>query len=362
MNKRVGIIGSAGIPANYGGFETLVENLVKELKNDFRFIVYCSSFSYDVKRAEYQNARLIYIPVKANGRSSILYDVFSIIHAINKVDILVVLGVGGAFLFPLIRLFSNKILVVNIDGLEWKRQKWGPFAKVYLRIQERIAVKFAHKVIADNEAIQSYILSHYNRSSLYAPYGSNHATFNPLNESTKTDLNIKGSDYFFSVCRIEPENNIHLVLDAFSTIPELRLIIVGNWKSSKYGRSLLSTYKDCPRISMLDPIYDLPRLDELRSNCLAYVHGHNAGGTNPSLVEAMNLGLAVIAWDVNYNRYTTENKALFFRSTSELKEILTRIKGNDFDLKLIAQNLRKVAQTRYQWHTVARQYQSILND
>ncbi len=362
MNKRVGIIGSAGIPANYGGFETLVENLVKELKDDFKFIVYCSSFSYEIKKTEYQNARLIYIPIKANGRSSILYDVFSIIHAINKVDTLLVLGVGGAFLFPIIRLLTRKKMIVNIDGLEWKRQKWGLFAKFYLRIQERIAVKFAHKVIADNEAIQSYILKHYNRNSFYAPYGSNHTSHVTLKESTKTELNIKGSDYFFSVCRIEPENNIHLILKAFSFFPEIRVIIVGNWKSSTYGRALLKEYKAYQNITLLDPIYDLPKLDELRSNCFAYLHGHNAGGTNPSLVEAMNLGLAVVAWDINYNRYTTENKALYFHSSSELQEILIKIKNNQFDLIKISENLQKVAQARYQWKTIARQYYDIIHD
>lgn len=362
MHKRIGIIGCAGIPANYGGFETLVENLVKELQDDFRFIVYCSSYSYRIKRKEYHNARLIYIPVKANGRSSILYDVVSLLNSLNKADTLVVLGVGGAFLFPLIRLLTKKKIVVNIDGLEWRRQKWGFFAKAYLRSQEKIAVMFAHKVIADNEAIQSYLKEKYSRGSFYAPYGSNHTSYIPLKDSTKIKLRIEKSSYFFAVCRIEPENHIRLILNAFSLLPELRLIIIGNWKASNYGNLLLENYEEHKNISMLDPVYDLSKLDELRSNCLAYVHGHSAGGTNPSLVEAMHLGLAVIAWDVDYNRYTTENNALFFNSVSELSAILVKIHNQRLDLASIAEALQEVAQRKYQWSVVAKQYQTILGD
>jgi hypothetical protein len=205
MKKLVGIVGCAGIPARYGGFETLAENLVKELGNEFEFIVYCSSFDYKIKRKEYGKARLKYIPINANGRSSILYDVVSILDAINKVDLVLVLGVGGAFLFPLIRLFSKRKIVVNIDGLEWRRQKWGSFAKKYLKIQERVAVKWAHQVIADNEGIQEYLFAEYNRRADYAPYGGDHTAYVSLTEATRAEFNIHGSDYFFSVCRIEPE-------------------------------------------------------------------------------------------------------------------------------------------------------------
>jgi glycosyltransferase involved in cell wall biosynthesis len=361
MKKLVGIVGCAGIPARYGGFETLAENLVKELGNEFEFIVYCSSFDYKIKRKEYGKARLKYIPINANGRSSILYDVVSILDAIIKVDLVLVLGVGGAFLFPLIRLFSKRKIVVNIDGLEWRRQKWGSFAKKYLKIQERVAVKWAHQVIADNEGIQEYLFAEYNRRGDYAPYGGDHTAYVSLTEATRAEFNIHGSDYFFSVCRIEPENNIHVILQAFFLSPQFKLIIVGNWKASGYGLELRRTYQNSTNIFLVDPIYELTKLDELRSNCRAYVHGHSAGGTNPSLVEAMNLGLAIICWDVNYNRYTTENMALFFKDVAQLQNILKDIEVGRFGLKEIANNMAKIAKEKYLWSAVAKNYFTILS-
>lgn len=360
-SKRIGVIGSAGIPANYGGFETLVDNLVRHLNRDFKFIVYCSSPSYPEKRSEYHGARLIYINLNANGRSSILYDAVSILNAMHKVDVLLVLGVGGAFLFPLIRLFSRKKVVINIDGLEWKRQKWGRFAKWYLKVQEWIAVKFAHTVVADNEAIQQYIQSCYQKESFYAAYGGDHAREVVLSEATQRQYGIQKGNYCFTVCRIEPENNIHIILDAFSKTPGLKIVFVGNWKASEYGKSLHALYQNKTNIQLLDPIYEQSRLDELRSNCLAYLHGHSAGGTNPSLVEAMYLGLAVVAWDVDYNRFTTENNALYFTDSVTLQEVLLRIQNNKIDLKTISEKAKSVAERKYTWRIVADQYGAMLN-
>ena len=116
------------------------------------------------------------------------------------------------------------------------------------------------------------------------------------------------------VCRIEPENNVHVVLKAFAQLPEKTFVMVGNWNNSEYGKSMKADYGNYSNIHLLDPIYDQVKLDKLRSNCLVYIHGHSAGGTNPSLVEAMYLGRPVIAFDVSYNCVTTENKALYFKN------------------------------------------------
>jgi glycosyltransferase involved in cell wall biosynthesis len=358
---RVAIIGCAGIPANYGGFETLAENLVTELRGQFKFIVYCSAFSYPVKKTEYRDARLIYIPVNANGRSSIVYDALSILHALNKANILLILGVGGAFLLPFVRLFTRKKIIVNIDGLEWKRQKWGAFARFYLRVQESIAVKFAHKVVADNEAIQLYITSQYKRDSEYAAYGGDHARAQPLSVATQEELKITHHRYCFTVCRIEPENNIHVILEAFSYIKTIRLVIVGNWKASTYGQGLMRLYAGYANITLLDPIYDQKKLDEIRSNCVLYIHGHSAGGTNPSLVEAMNLGLPVLAWDVDYNRFTTENKALYFKNATELADLLRTMDFADASIAQRGAMLHKIAKEKYTWAIVASRYKTMLS-
>jgi glycosyltransferase involved in cell wall biosynthesis len=352
LKKKIAIVGTAGIPANYGGFETLVEYLVEHLSEQFDFSVYCSSPNYAVKQKFYKGAQLIYLPLNANGKTSILYDCFSILHSIFYADVIVVLGVGGAFLLPFVRILTNKVIVTNIDGLEWKRDKWGKFAKRYLSIQERIAVKVSHRLVADNYAIQQYITEKYLRESNFIAYGGSHAFRSQLNPKTILAYDIK-LPYAFTVCRIEPENNIHVILNAFSNSDKI-LIIVGNWQASKYGASLRTLFGSAPNIKMLDPIYDQGQLNEIRSNCSLYVHGHSAGGTNPSLVEAMWLGLPVFAWSVNYNVYTTENKAVFFDSPEMLVRLLNEL--DEEQLKKIGSQLQEVAKRKYSWNEIAAQY------
>lgn len=348
-------MGTAGIPANYGGFETLVEYLVEHLTARFDFIVYCSGPSYPKKISYYKGARLIYFPINANGKSSIAYDCLSIVHSLFFADAILVLGVGGAFFLPFVRLFTNKIIITNIDGLEWKRDKWGNLAKLYLLIQEKIAAKFSHYLVADNIAIEEYIKRKYNRSSALIAYGGSHTFHSELTERTAGEYAIR-RPYAFSVCRIEPENNIHIILKAFSNSTR-NLIIVGNWKSSKYGDSLRSLYAAYPNIKMLEPIYDQLILNEIRSNCDIYVHGHSAGGTNPSLVEAMWLGLPVFAWDVNYNIYTTEENAIFFNSAETLQHLLNTV--NESDLPRIGSRLREVALKKYSWNQISESYSKL---
>ncbi|MEM7040473.1 MAG: glycosyltransferase, partial [Bacteroidota bacterium] len=162
--------------------------------------------------------------------------------------------------------------------------------------------------------------------------------------------------YVFSVCRIEPENNIHMLLEAFSGLPDRQLVIVGNWNASKYGRDLREQFGTCHNIRLLDPIYEPERLNLLRSNCFAYVHGHSAGGTNPSLVEAMYLGLPVLAYDVSFNRATTDNQAFFFQNAAELATLLKDLRLNDYHT--CAKAMGRIADERYTWRRVAEMYKN----
>jgi len=217
----------------------LAENLVRyhdtaSLKDSLT--VYCSSKSYPSKAATYLSARLKYVPLHANGVQSIPYDFVSLISAIwHRSDVILVLGVSGAIALPLVRLFSSARIITNIDGIEWRREKWQGLAKHFLRFSEKMAIRFSHEVISDNSAIADYVRQTHGVDSHIIAYGGDHAVAVNAAEIDEYDLPEK---FAFSVCRIEPENKVHVILDAFSKPDTHPLVIVGNWNNSEYGRAL----------------------------------------------------------------------------------------------------------------------------
>ena len=357
IQKRIAIIGSVGLPAKYGGFETLTEYLTKHLTNSFDVTVYCSSVFYSNKLKSYNNANLKYIPVNANGIQSILYDIISIFNALFYADVLLILGVSGCIVLPLIKLISNKVIIVNIDGLEWKRAKWGKVAKMFLKYSEKIAVTYADSVVSDNKVIQDYVKQVYNIKSELIAYGADHTKKKALNANIVSKYPFLARKYALKVCRIEPENNIYLILHSFSDYPSLNIVVVGNWNNSNYGREMKLKFKNFENIHLLDPIYDQNILDQIRSNCYIYVHGHTAGGTNPSLVEAMYLELPIITYGVNYNVETTANKAKYFTNKDELIKILSNL--NLEELNMIAKEMKNVANKMYTWEVVSAHYANL---
>jgi glycosyltransferase involved in cell wall biosynthesis len=340
------IIGTVGVPACYGGFETLVENLLDENEQERDITVYCSAKSYDDKIKTYKNAKLSYIPLNANGTQSIPYDIWSLFHAVYKgADNILLLGVSGAICLPFIRLFSNVGIVTNIDGLEWKRQKWNGFIKKFLKFSEKLAVKYSDIVVADNKAIADYVMAEYNVESEVIAYGGDHAVVN--------DLNLSDDGYALALCRIEPENNVELILEAFSKTKN-KLQFIGNWDKSDFGRAMKAKYQQFDNIDIVDPIYDIKTLFDIRQKCSFYVHGHSAGGTNPSLVEMMHFNKNIIAFDCNYNRASTEDKAEFFINTDELVELVKNSESLDN-----GSSMQEIAKRRYTWKIVKEQYFSL---
>lgn len=358
--KKVAIIGTVGLPANYGGFETLASHLVKNLGSTYQFTVYCTSKKYrkEERRKKYLNASLKYLPFHANGVQSIVYDTISILHALFYADVLLILGVAGAWMFPLVRLFTSKKIIVSIDGIEWKRDKWNPIARLYLWWSEKIAVRYSHIDISDNESIQDYTAIRYKSLSRIIEYGGDHILRVESTNKHHEAFPFLKYLYAIKVCRIEPENNVHLVLKAFTEIKNRHLVIVGNWGDSEYGRSLKAEYTGYDNIYLLDPIYDQQTLDLLRGNATLYIHGHSAGGTNPSLVEAMSHGLPVLAYNVSYNITTTEHKAAYFNTTEEIVAYLK--KSGMETLKQNAVKMQEIANRRYKWSTIALKYDELI--
>lgn len=356
--KKVGIIGTNGLPGKYGGWDQLVNHLTENLQNQFDFIVYTSYTNYDPSNKIVNNATIHKINFKANGGQSIPYDIMSIFHAVRHCDVLFICGTSGCISLPLAKLFGKKI-ILNPDGQEWMRDKWSKPVQWFLKLSEKLGVLNSDIIVADNKVIKDYILSDYKRNSVQIEYGGDHVLKVPMSSETETKYGIRSKSYAFKVCRIVPENNIDLILEAFKEVPTVDLVLVGNWAFSDYGINLLEKYKDYPNLKLLMPIYDQQILDELRSNCKIYVHGHSVGGTNPSLVEAMNLGLCIFSYDVSYNRETTENKAFYYSTKEELKELLLQVKNDSCDWETTAGLMKDIANRRYTWDIITSKYAEI---
>lgn len=357
---RIALIGTVGLPAKYGGFETLADHLVRNLGDKYDMTVYCSKkrYSKQERSGKYLNAKLKYLPFNANGIQSIPYDSISIMHAACSCDALLILGVAGAWILPFIRLFTTKRIIISIDGIEWKRDKWNLLAKWYLWWAEKIAVRYSHIDISDNESIQDYTAYRYGSLSRVIEYGTDHILkVSPTFEDKKKYPFVK-HPYAFKVCRIEPENNVHMILEAFEVLYQHSLVIIGNWENSTYGRNLRDRFNSRKNIILLDPIYDQCTLDMIRGSAIVYVHGHSAGGTNPSLVEAMYHGLPVITYGVSYNRTTTEHKALYFRNKKDIIDIIRNVEVKT--LKEMGKAMKEIAGRRYTWNIVAEKYDHLI--
>ncbi|SNZ06157.1 Glycosyltransferase involved in cell wall bisynthesis [Persephonella hydrogeniphila] len=357
--KKIHIIGTVGLPPRYGGFETLTDNLVEHLSKDFDIVVFCSSKFYKEKLKEYKGAKLEYIPLNANGIESIIYDSLSMIRSINRSDVMLILGVSGCIVLPILKKFYKGKIIVNIDGLEWKRSKWNSLARNFLKLSEKFAVNYSDAVISDNRAIQEYVKKEYGKDSYFIAYGGDHLKKEELTKESLERYPFLKEEYALTVCRIEPENNIHIMLEAFKKYKKMNYVIAGNFELNKYGQELKKKYENEKNIFMLN-IYDRKILNQFRSHCKIYVHGHSAGGTNPSLVEAMYFGLPIIAYDVIFNRETTKNRAEYFKDAEELINILENL--NYSALERIGKEMFNIAKEEYTWSKIINKYKNLFNE
>lgn len=356
----IAIVGTVGVPGRYGGFETLAENIVHYHSRHDRtepLAVYCSLRDGSQARPDrFQSATLRYVALDANGPQSIAYDMVSLFDCVRRRDgHILILGVSGTIALPIVRLISNARITTNIDGIEWKRAKWTGVARLILKISEWFAVRFSHNVVADNQAIADYVHDRYKQPCTVIAYGGDHALEFPPDPDLALSLPDK---YALALCRIEPENNAHLILEAWQRVP-LPLVFVGNWENSAYGRDLKARFVGLPGIHLVDPVYDPGVLRAIRERATVYIHGHSAGGTNPSLVEMMHFGIPVVAHGCQFNRFTTDDRALYFETSDDIVDAMSRIV--DEASSAIGPAMRALARERYMWDRIGEQYFELLS-
>jgi glycosyltransferase involved in cell wall biosynthesis len=356
--KKVAIIGTNGLPANYGGFETLTHFLTKYLNDEFEFIVYCKKTPRNKRLRTFNNANLKYLPFKANGWQSVVYDLVSIIDSLFRYQTLLILGAPAGFFF-FINIFFNKRMLLNHGGFnEWERAKYSKLIRLWLFYSRKVATKFSDVNIGDNPAIIDSIKKNFNVEGKVIEYGGNHAKFVPVTEKLKKQYPFSDSDYFICVARAQIDNNIHIVIDGFIKTPEKKVVIISNWDVSDYGKNIIKNYREkFENVILLDAIYDLHILNSLRSNAAIYIHSHSFCGTSPSLVEAMHLGLPVICYDVPTNRYTTNEEAFFFNTAFDLHELITNVTKDKLEEN--GKMMKALAEKRYTWERITKLYAEI---
>ncbi len=370
-NRKLAIVGSRGIPAKYGGFETCVEAVAPRLvEKGWNVFVSCEGTRDEGKPSIYKGVNLFYFPIRPFFRIAyeVLYDVYSLLKSSLICDCIYMLGYGaGLFLF--IPKLSGRKLAVNVDGLEWKRAKFNRLEKLILLISERAAVKFADVVVADSREIKKYIEQRYGKQAVYITNGVDiprHEEWNDQKLAGNSSLREKRllpNDYWLAVARLEPENNIHTIIQAFlKSSSKRKLLIVGNFSSKKYQKyvqRILSEDNARERVILPGAIYDLGLLNMLRQNCFAYIHGHSVGGTNPTLLEAMSMKNIIIAHGNEFNREVGGDTILYFADANDLATKINEVE-NALDSFV---HLKEAAYSRvlsnYSWTDIVEEYDKL---
>ena len=356
MKIKLAIVGIEGLPNRYGGFETLASFLVKYLGDDFKMTVYCSSKDIVSNNASYETAHLKYIPFSSHGWQGILYDILSLRDALKSNDIVLFLGFGAGIYFPFITKKDRAKLILNFGGLDWQRSKWNFLTRKLIQFFEALMVKNINWVIADNKKIAQYIQKRYQKIPVEITYGGDQVNAIELSTEIKSRYPFLNQAYACAVCRIQPDNNVEMILKAFSKT-KYPLVMIGNWDSSVFGKQCRARYGNYKHIHLMDAIYEQSLLNMIRSNSSIYIHGHSAGGTNPSLLEAMYLGLNIFAYQSGYNEITTDHLAIYFKTDVELTSLVRNFGEQDNQER--RNMMQSYAKQHYTWRKVAASYKEL---
>jgi glycosyltransferase involved in cell wall biosynthesis len=361
---RVAMMGSRGIPASYSGFETAVEQLSVRLeRRGHQVTVYCRSHHIKWPEPTYRGVRLVKLPTIASKHfDTIAHTFLSMLHgAFQRYDIVYICGVGNAPLAFLPRL-TGKPSVLNVDGADWQRAKWGGFAKRYLQFSERAATHLPTVIVSDSRVVERYYLDHFKAPSVFVPYGSDVPRV-PAGE-TLGKFGLAPDGYILWVGRLVPENNAHDVVAAYQKLggpaTGLQLCIVGD---APYSTDYVTDLKQQAGPGVVFTGYQFgAAYHELGSNARVFAFASGVGGTHPALLEAMAFGNCVIVNDMAANLETVGNAALPYHGPDgaiDLANVLGRALANPDKIADYRRRAADRAATVYSWDAVTDQYEAL---
>lgn len=358
------ILGTRGIPATHGGFETFAEKLSLHLvSKGWEVSVYCQEENNgEITESYWQGVHRIHIPVNLTGaKGTMIFDWLATRHALSQKGLFLTLGYNTA-IFNLLQRVKRQTNVINMDGIEWRRDKWGTLAKIWFWINERVGCWIGNHLVADHPKIKEHLTTRVRSEKItMIPYGGDDIT--SANASLLLPFGIEPNQFSVIIARPEPENSFLEMVRAFSrTTRNHTLVVLGNFdpKGNQYHRQVM----EAASAEVLFPgaIYNSSIVQALRFHCRFYLHGHRVGGTNPSLVEALGAGCAVIAHCNHFNRWVAGPEAAYFKDESACETLFDELLLNSDALSKMKAASRKSFHEKFTWSAVLTEYENLLTN
>ncbi|MCL6589048.1 MAG: DUF1972 domain-containing protein [Firmicutes bacterium] len=380
--KHVFIIGSKGIPARYGGFETFVENLTKRKVNPtIQYHVACQG--EEEQEFEYNGARCFQVKLKKLGSAkAVCYDLESLQKCLDYIEEhkieAPIIYILACRIGPFLKFYQRKLrpmngrIYVNVDGHEWKRSKWNRWIKAYWKVSERLMVKYADLVVCDARAIQEYVKQEYHRygpRTVYLSYGTDLGPAGIGLDAEKAAAwysrnHLKAQEYYLVVGRFVPENNYEIIIREFMNSNTTKdLVFITNLEQNKFYRRLLAStgFTRDSRLKFVGTVYDQGLLKKIREDSFAYIHGHEVGGTNPSLLEALAATPLNLLLDVSFNREAGADGAVYFnKAPGSLAKLIAEVETYPPSRILeLARRAQKRVRDNYSWEKIVGEYEEL---
>jgi glycosyltransferase involved in cell wall biosynthesis len=356
MGLKIAILGTRGVPNNYGGFEHIAGYLSRGLVQKGHDVTVYNSSKHPYRDNEWQGVHIVHCfdPEYLIGvPGQFVYDLNCILDTRKKnYDIILMLGYTSSsvwgFLYP-----QNSIIITNMDGMEWQRTKYSKPVRRFLKFAENLAVQSSSFHVADSPVMKTYLDKKYKINSKYIGYG---AGLNPAaDEGLLNEYDLTKYEYFLLMARMEPENNIEMILDGYClTNSQTKFIIIGN-TGNGFGKYLVDKYKHNKQIVFLGAIFNEIKVKSLTAFCKLYFHGHSVGGTNPSLLDAMAAGAPLAVHDNDFNKSIIRDNALQFGNATDVCNL---INSNKYLNGVHINNNYSTIKNEFTWDQIIEQYES----